>query len=221
MPSGYSRGQWGQITTALGKSYPKANIAKAQNVWNATQTSIRSMNGRQQLQLHNSALAVQNSFPQVTDLLDQLDKLAPTTDATPINGILRGATRNFGANGPKAQDLAQQLTALFTGINGELANVYSAGGVPTDKAQAMADRVLNLNLPVHALKAGLGAEGFLINARLNAISQYSPIVPGGAPNPYINAPEAPSETPALPPPAAPTGSAFLKSAPGSTKKKKP
>lgn len=180
----FSRGQWGVIASSLNARHPKFNLSKAQNAWNATSTSIRSMNGRLQLQLHNSASAVQEVLPTITALIDELDSITPKGNAVPINKIIVGGAQAWGVNGPRAQDIAQKLTTLFQGVGGELANVYNAGGVPSDKALAMSERVLNMNLPAHALKAGLESESGLINVRLNAISNFSPLVPGGTADDY-------------------------------------
>ena len=187
--SGYSRGQWGQMTTAGAKYFPKFNLARAQNTWVATNTFTKSLNGRQQVQLHNSAASVMDVLPSLKKNLDELERLAPTTDATPVNGLLRGGTVTWGVNGPRAQALAQQIITQMASIQPELANVYSAGGVPTDKAQALVEKTFNLNLPVRALKAGIDTEGDMLNIRVNAIANAQPTLPGGPeqPNPYMPA----------------------------------
>jgi hypothetical protein len=185
--SGYSRGQWGQMTTAGAKHFPKFNLARAQNTWVATNTFTKSLNGRQQVQLHNSAAAVMDVLPSLKKNLDELDRLAPTTDATPLNNLLRGGTVAWGANGPRAQALAQQIITQMASIQPELANVYSAGGVPTDKAQALVEKTFNLSIPVRALKAGIDTESDMLNIRVNAIANAQPTLPGGPgqANPYV------------------------------------
>jgi len=193
--SGYSRGQWGKIITAMQDVAPGFNVARANVVWEATKKHVSALNSRQQTQLHTSAEAVQNALPEMKRLSDELSTLVPRGQIVPINKLAVGATQNFGVNGQKAQDVAQQLLTMMNTIEPELGNIYRAGGVPTDQAMDLVHKTFNMSLSASALSAAIDTESWMLNVRMNAIYNSKAVVPGGGPNIYEQAPPASPSSP--------------------------
>jgi hypothetical protein len=183
--TGYSRGQWGQVVTAMEKRHPEFNTSRANLIWTGTQTFVKSQNSRQQYQLHTSATAAQSYLDDLEKLNDKLTGLMPRGAVVPINQLALGGTRNLGLYGPEAVATAQEMNTLLSNLEPDLANVYRAGGVPTDQADALVARNFNAAMNPIALKASVRKEGWALRQRINAINNAVPVTIGGQANPYV------------------------------------
>lgn len=171
---GYSRGQWGQIVSKLPKGY---NLSKATMEFYGAQRLATTLNGRQFTQLRNSASAVDEGMSSLEAMVGQLEKLVPTSSAKILNSLSMGATKDWGAYGPEAQALAQQITTQVADMVPELANVFSAGGVPSDKAMAQAHQALDAAMSPNRIRASIKTTRQNIGYRLNAIRLVEPMNP--------------------------------------------
>lgn len=175
------------------------NQAKALQTYNATAKHYGSLNGRLQLQIRQSANTVLQGLNDVEKLADQLYQIAPSSRMTPLNELIVKGSREWGALSPEAQDLATQLNGQVATLIPELANIYSAGGVPTDRAMKLSEQVINANWPPNRIKSGIARERANIQYRVNSINQVSAVTPesveqGG----YTPPSESPAPAPAAP-----------------------
>jgi len=170
-------GTWAKIVTKLSKSGYK--LGKAQQEWQAVQRHIATLNGRQQLQIRTSATTVTDALDNLDALNDRLSQLVPRSQATLLNRGINTAAREWGAAGPEAQDIATQLRAQTADIIPELANIYMAGGVPTDRALKLARETINENMSPNALKAQTRLARTNLGYRINAIKNSLPITGQG------------------------------------------
>lgn len=153
------------------------NQQRALQSYNATARHFATLNGRLQLQIRQSANTVLEGLNEVERLADELYKVSPSTRMTPLNKVIVKGSREWGLLSPEAQDLATQLNGQVSTLIPELSNIYSAGGVPTDRAMKLAEQVLNPNWPPNRIKSGINRERANINFRINAINETQAVTP--------------------------------------------
>lgn len=155
----------------------KYDLSKATQDWNAVSAHWKTLNGRQQTQIRQSAETVLQGLDHLEALNKQLSALIPRGRADAANKLALGAARDWGAFGPEAQNVATQLTSQMVTLQPELSNVYQAGGVPTESALKMAQKALNENMSPGRLSAAIGNERTNLKYRLNSIRSVGTLSP--------------------------------------------
>jgi hypothetical protein len=131
LESGYSRGQWGAVSTSIFKKNPKFPLASAQRDYRAIQQLVRTLNQNQQVKLRQA-------ITKASDSLSILEHRV--TDFDGGRWKLVNEARLFAAEqtGGPEQKKAALLRGQINDAIGELAQVLQQGGVPTDEARRMA-----------------------------------------------------------------------------------
>jgi hypothetical protein len=93
-----------------------------------------------------------------------------------FNKASLAAIRN-GAFGADAAAVATQLGGQIAALQSELANVYQGGGVPTDEARKMAQKIINENMSPGNLEAALKLADRDVGIRLGAVSSVGATSP--------------------------------------------
>lgn len=171
--SQYSRLAQGPIATVLAKD--GYNLTRAQLDFGAVSRHLSSLNGRMQLQIRQSASTVMPGLDDVVRLATRLNELSPSTAATPVNRLIVKGSREWGAMGTEAQDVATELNGQIATLIPELSNIYSAGGVPTDRAMILAGRILDPEWPLNRILAGVNRERANVQYRINSINSTTAI----------------------------------------------
>jgi len=191
--SQYSRLAQGPVATELAKS--GFNLSRAQQDFSAVKAHFTTLNGRLQTQIRQSATTVMPGLDDVVSLATRLNELSPSTRNTPINKLLVKGSREWGLMSPEAQQVATELNGQVATLIPEMSNIYSAGGVPSDKAMQLAERVLSADWPLNRIVAGVNREKKNLQYRINSINQVGALTPtsseGGGFQP------APAESPGL------------------------
>ena len=154
-PAGYSRGQWGAIATELHKN--GVDASKLTLNYRALRQQITSMNQNQLLSYRGAIMKATPTLDYTESLVNELETVVPT-------GMFKEFTRaqlaaiTRGGYGEKAANLATQIIGQINGpLNGEMATVYSRGGVPTDEARRGVQRQINENMGTSNLRAAFTA----------------------------------------------------------------
>ena len=155
------------IRAALGRR--GYDLARAYKDWLAVTTHIRTLNGRLQTQIRQSANTVGPALEYIDQLNEELKRLVPRTEIAKLSKLSIGAARDWAVFGPRAQAAAQELTTLLADVAPELANIYQAGGVPTDHAMELAQKAMNAEMAPNNLSAALKVTGQQLKYRLNSI----------------------------------------------------
>jgi ElaB/YqjD/DUF883 family membrane-anchored ribosome-binding protein len=157
------------------------DFSKATLDYEAVKRYLSTINGRQQVQIRQSALTADQALGNVLDLNDKLTQLIPRGNATVLNRLSVSAAKDWGAYGTDAQNTATQLKAQIADLIPELANVFQAGGVPTDQAMKTARDQLNENWSPAQLKAAVTQLRQNLRYRLNSIQAEQPVDAMGQP----------------------------------------
>jgi hypothetical protein len=169
---------------------PTFNLTKASLDYGAHQTFIRTLNGRQQVQIRQSANTVIPALDKLQDLTADLEKLIPRSNVKAWDQLSVGAAKDWAAFGPEAQGVAAQLRAQAVTIVPELANIYQAGGVPTEQAMKLAEQAIDPKGTPNQLRAQIALARKNLVWKTNAIQatvplddQGQPSIMPGSPNP--------------------------------------
>jgi len=161
------------------------DLAKATQDWNAVSKYWATLNGRQQTQLRQSANTVIEGLDNLEKLNDQLSSLIPRGNADVLSKTALSAAAEWGVFGPEAQDIATRVIGQMATIQPELANVYQAGGVPSDKAMEQAHKTLNAGMPPLRMKSAISNERDNLRYRLNSIKTVGPLSPSNQGMPVV------------------------------------
>jgi hypothetical protein len=153
-------------------------VRDMQTAYNATQKYYGTLNGRQQIQTRQSANTVNTNLDQIEALTNKLQSEMPRSDIQALDELSLNAGSKWNSYGPQVQSDIQQLVTLMSDTRPELANVYQAGGTPTDKALALSGKSLDDNLPPNRMLAAIRASRFGIGSRISAIAGTEPAMPG-------------------------------------------
>lgn len=187
-----------KMTGPDGKPY---NLSKATTDWNATQASVRAMNGAQQTRLREATNFSVSSLNRLSnpeepgnDLIGQLRRFIPRTKFPIINKAAINAAKN-GLYGDAAASAARQLESQVTDLTFELGTVYMGGNSPTDRGIGKAQDMLAGEWSENTLRDAVDLARANLGYRLNSIQQLGPA--GVSPeSPYI--PNRPAPVPEAP-----------------------
>lgn len=114
------------------------DMTKANLDWEATKKHLSTLNGAQQTRLRQAISTASDSLGVIEDLAKQWDGgKFPVLNRAALTAAVNGAM------GPKAQQIATNLTAQITDVTSELGNVYMGGNSPTDHALSLAGKNLS------------------------------------------------------------------------------
>lgn len=182
-------GLWAATLTELRKIDPTYNVTKAKQDYMATNRYWGQLNGRQQVQIRQSANTLSHMFPDMLDTAQQLYSILGTTNIQAANTAKLGLAQDWNAYGSQAQALRQRLVTQMASAVPELANVYQAGGVPSDKALSQAREAINADMPLNRLLSAVKAEQDNLRYRANSISSVSAVTPDNPYEPVFNVPD--------------------------------
>jgi hypothetical protein len=178
--AGYSKGQWGMISTSLKDNHPGFNVMRAQADWRAANRYYSGLNTSLQLRLRQAIENAYETAEQSQRISDNMLKTIPRGNLTLANRGLMTLARE-GALGPEATASAQQLVSFVNALQFELANVYMGGGVPTDQASKKAREIIHPDMSPVRLRAALQAARQELTIRRNAITQAGMVSPSNPP----------------------------------------
>lgn len=181
-PSGYTRGQWGLIATAMRKYNPEYNLSEAKTDWNGVQKFVASANNVTQLKLRQSIDFATDAIPVLHNLYDDWKKVGTSSGFKLLN---KGALATMKNLPGEAGAAAQALDTEISDITDALAQVYMGGNSPTDKALGLAMQNLNsdwneetFNKALKLLDTNLGIrKSTIANSMPMQISEGSPYIP--------------------------------------------
>ncbi len=156
-----------------GYDFTKANLD-----WEATKKHLMTLNGTQQNRLRQAISTASDSLGVIEDLAKQWDG-----GKFPIlNKATLSAAKN-GALGPKAQQIATNLTAQITDVTSELGNVYMGGNSPTDHALSLAQQNLSADWTRDQLLSAIKLARTNLAIRKNSILNSGAITTSGQQGP--------------------------------------
>jgi len=145
------------------------NLTKATKDWQATQKWVSGVNSTQQIRMRQALNSVSMSVPELRNLSDEFKR----TGWTPANGIeLKLA---LTGTDPSKRDMATKFISQVNLMKDELAQGFMGGGVPTDRAFALAEDILNPLYGKEQLDKALDQLEFNLNIRDNAITSVTAV----------------------------------------------
>lgn len=153
-----------------GYDFTKANLD-----WEATKKHLATLNGAQQTRLRQAISTASDSLSVIEDLAKQWDG-----GKFPILNKATLAAAKNGALGPKAQQIATNLTAQITDVTSELGNVYMGGNSPTDHALQLAGKNLSADWTRDQLLSAVKLARTNLQIRQNSITNSGAITTSGA-----------------------------------------
>lgn len=178
----YTRGQSGAVATELtkiGYDYTKSNLD-----YTAVQHHFATMNNQQQTAIRTAATTIKTSLDSIDSLSKELNRVVPLTGtrADFLNAVAGYVQKHAGPQGQQAQDLASRLDQQIADVTTMLAQVYMGGGVPSDKAMALAAHNLSENWNYPNMRSATNLMRNNITMRLNSMNApaVSPSNPAGS-----------------------------------------
>ena len=166
------------------------NLAKALNMWLATQRNLSTINGTRFTLIMNASNTLDTQLGLLDEANKQLESLVPRSMWDGLNEVtVDKFARSFGAQGQDIKNAAQKYFTQAHLMVSELAQIFQAGGVPTDKAMQMAADALPINANFATMHSLINPETGIVRQdmriRQNSIRTFVPITQGidGA-NPY-------------------------------------
>lgn len=154
-----------------GKHY---NQAKAELEYAGAKRFVSSLNSPQQVRFNTLGVSVVNTIDEIRQLANQLKLVGvPLVNKVKLEAYIQTAGNTEGG-----QLVSQYLAATNT-LKEEFANLVNGGYAPTEAAFALANKQVNENYGVNQLTASLIEVQRLINFRLSAQTQISPIGTSG------------------------------------------
>lgn len=186
-PGGYSRGQWGVIAGHLQKL--GVDVTKLTLNYRAIRQQVQTMNQGQSLQYRAAISKATPTLDYTEQLVRKLQAQVPSGQVKEFNRASLAAVVR-GAFGPDAAATATQLVGQISGpLNGEMATVYSRGGVPTDEARRAVNRQLSADMGTGNMLAAISAMRRDLNfaqTAMDEVGAWSPWNPseGGTVRPF-------------------------------------
>ncbi len=152
---------------------PSYNAQDAQLKFEAAKRWITGMNSQRMLQYQGLATSVVNTIDEVKSLAEEVKN----SGVIPMNKLKLEAYINLNGNSPEGQLASRYLAAVNT-LKEEFANLANGGYAPTESAWDLANSQINGNYGVDQLTSTLGEIQRLVNFRIQAIGNTSPVYPG-------------------------------------------
>lgn len=173
--SSYGRPFQSAVASILARDY-KFDYMRANTDYKSVQRHFMSANTGLQLRFQQAIDNAMQTTPVLSDLNDQLTKVAPRFAVTPLNMLANTAAKE-GLGTPEATAAATKMYALATALQFELAVVYQGGGVPTDQAMKRASSIIDPNASPKRIAAQIAIAERELTMRQNAINNAGPVSP--------------------------------------------
>jgi hypothetical protein len=154
------------------------NLAEAETDWRATQKHVSTLNGSQQVRMHQAIDNASHSLDVIEDLAKQWQG-----GGFPLLNKGRLAAARQGALGSQAQQIATQLEAQIADVTSELGNVYMGGNSPTDHSLSLAAKNLKADWSLPQLTAAINLSRKNLQIRSNSMRNAG-VAGVSAGNPY-------------------------------------
>lgn len=152
---------------------PSYNAQDAQLKFEAAKRWITGMNSQRMIQYQGLATSVVNTIDEVKSLAEEVKN----SGVIPLNKAKMAAYINLKGNTPEGQ-LASRYMAAVNTLKEEFANLANGGYAPTESAWALANSQINGDYGVDQLTSTLGEIQRLVNFRIQAIGNTTPVYPG-------------------------------------------
>jgi hypothetical protein len=159
------------------------NLANAQSDWTATQKYLSSLNGPQQLRVHQAVSTAGDSLDKIDSLYKEWQDAVPlgTSGVKAYNHAALIASKNLPG---RAGAVAQALDSNIADLTSDLAVVYMGGNSPSDKAIGLAKENLSSDWNKETFEEGIKQAHLNIGIRSNSMKNGLPSGVSPA-SPYI------------------------------------
>jgi len=171
MISAYGGARNRAIADAI-KLDPNYNPQNAELKFSAAKKWVTGMNSSQMIRYQGLAGSVVSTINEVSQLAQQMAQ----SGLQFYNKAKLEVISQTQGNTPAGQLAAQYLAAVNT-LKEEFANLAQGGYAPTEAAWGLANSQINANYGVNQLQSSLTEVQRLINYRINALGNTSPVVP--------------------------------------------
>ena len=169
-----SRPVWEYIASQRDANGRPYDVARMIRDWQSGNTFFGSMNSRISIQQRGAATTLFNTLNTYDKLIDDVARRVPQGTNKPLNELIQLVGRNSNMYGPDATVALRQLSGADKTIVSELAQVLSAGGVPTDEARQLAKQEVDQYWGKMPIKAALQQIKHFTRIRLNAMYNQTP-----------------------------------------------
>ena len=198
-----SRPLWEYLATKMDANGVPLDVAKMVREWEAGGKFLGAMNSRISIQQRGAAVTLFNTLDAYDKIVDSVGSRVPQGPNRPMNELIQVIGRNSNLYGPEANSMLRQLSGADKTIVSELAQVLSAGGVPTDEARRLAAQEVNQYWGKMPVKKALQQIKHFTRLRLQASFNQAPFTMSSEIGDLIQEPDMwnPGGVPADTPPA--------------------
>ena len=167
-PSGYSRGQWGEVQTSMTKRHPDFDMADYQGQAKEYLGNIRTMTGSKLTQMGMNFEGVSGALELARNSAARLYAIAPEFAQTPINGLSQALAQNWNAYGPEVRDAVSDFISKTESAKLQYASMLAAAGAPHERVLQHTDEMVNYKRPLGSFDAQVDAAEADIGIRRDA-----------------------------------------------------